>query len=215
MSPQEFVTATRRKYNSVGSTFYADAEVLDLLYQVEMELATFALTIEATDTSTSTVVGTRSYSLPTRAIAIKRLTYDDQKLKKISFREDDALTLWDEGTSTTGTPYFYELFADSIYLRPVPDAVKTLKFYYFKEPAVITIAETIESPTRYHMAMTDGVVSEMMYKDENPVMGDRYRRKFEEAKKEAKEWQRKRQNRDSLTYVLDEDGLNQSVLGLV
>lgn len=216
MTPTEFITACRRKYNAVGNAFYADAEILDLLYQVEGELSRFALTIEAApDTSTSTVIGTRAYSIPTRAISIARLTYNGKKLHPISFREDDAVTLRDETTSNTGEPLYYELWGDSVYLRPVPDAVQTLTFYYYREPAVITTSDTIETPTRYHMDMVDGVVAEMIYKDENFTMGDRYRRRFESHLAEARKWQKRRRRGDGFSYVKDELSLTQSIIGLV
>lgn len=214
MTPTEFITAARRKYNAVGNAFYADAEILDLLYQTEGELARFALTIEATpDTSTSTVSGTRVYALPTRAISISRLTYDGQKLRPISFRQDDSITASSEETTDTGTPLYYEFWGDNVYLRPTPDAVKVLKFYYYREPAIITVSDTIETPTRYHMDMVDGVVAEMMFKDENFQMGDRYRARFENHLEEARKWQKRRRRGDGFAYVQDEAFLSHSNIG--
>jgi len=216
MTPTEFITACRRKYNAVGNAFYADAEILDLLYQVEGELARYALTIEAApDTSTTTVSGTRAYSIPTRAISIFRLTYNGQKLKPFSFREDDAITDWDENDSSTGTPLYYALWADKVYLRPVPDAAQTLTFYYYREPAVITTSDSIETPARYHMDMVDGVVAEMMYKDENSTQGDRYRNRFDIHLREARKWQKRRRRGDGFGYVKDEEMLTQSILGVI
>lgn len=215
MTPTEFITAARRKYNAVSDTFFADAEILDLLYQVETEMAKYALTIESTDNSTTTVAGTRSYAIPTRCIAINRLTYDGQKLKKYSFREDDEITLFDEGTTDQGTPLYYAFWGDNVYLRPIPDDAKTLNFYYYKEPAVITVAGTIETPSRYHMDLVDGVVAEMAFKDMEYAAGDRYRARFETHMIEARKWQRKRQRSDSLGYVKDEESMMSTVLGPV
>lgn len=216
MTPTEFITAARRKYNAVGNSFYADAEILDLLYQVEGDLARFALTIEADpDTSTTTVSGTRSYAIPTRAISIFRLTYNGEKLQPISFREDDSLTNREEETTDTGTPIYYSLWGNNVFLRPIPDGAQTLKFYYYREPAVITTSDTIETPVRYHMDMVDGVVSEMMYKDENHAMGDRYRTKFENRMLEARKWQKRRRRGDGFGYVKDEASLDQSIVGII
>lgn len=215
MTPTEFITAARRKYNSVGSTFYSDDEILDLLYQAEMELSTYALTIETTDSSTTTVAGTREYTIPTRALAIKRVTYDGQKLKKISFREDDELTVFDEDETGQGTPLYYEIWDDSILLRPLPDDTKTLKYYYYGEPAIITVTDTIETPTRFHMDMVDSVVGELMYKDENATMGDRYRRRFEGHLVNAKKWQQRRKRTDGFHSVMAEEGMINTVIGAV
>jgi hypothetical protein len=201
MTPTEFIAAARRKYNAVGNSFYSDAEILDLLYQMEGELARFALTIEATDNTTSTVAGTRTYAFPTRAISVFRLTYDGEKLDPISFSQDDDITLGDEDTTQTGTPTSYQVWGDTVYLRPVPDAVKTLNFYYYREPAVITISDSIETPVRYHMDMVDGVVAELMYKDENLSGGDRYKARWDNHKLEARKWQQKRRSSDGFFVV--------------
>ena len=216
MTPTEFIAAARRKYNAVGNTFYSDTEILDLLYQVEGEMARYAYTIEvAPNSSTSTVVGTRGYAIPSRTLSISRLTYNGSKLQPISFREDDAITSLSEDTTTTGTPLFYELWADTVYLRPVPNAIKVLKFYTYGEPAVLTISDTIETPTRFHMDLVDGVVAELMYKDENAAIGDRYRKRFDVHLEEARKWQRRRRRGDSFATVKDEEALNRSILGVI
>lgn len=216
MTPTEFITACRRKYNAVGNSFYADAEILDLLYEAEMELARFAYTIEASpDTSTSTAAGTRAYTIPTRCISIYRLTYDGQKLKPISFREDDAITDLDEETSDQGEPMYYAQWGTQVFLRPVPDSVKTLKFYYYREPAVITTSDSIETPSRYHMDLTNAVVAQMMYKDENATMGDRYRNKFENNLREARKWEKRKRRGDSFGYVKNDEALGSTILGIV
>lgn len=213
LTPTQFITAARRKYNAVGNNFYADAEILDLLYEVEVEMAKFALTIEAVDSSTSTVAGTRSYSVPTRCIAIKRLTYNGQKLTPISFDDDDDLTYFDEDDTTQGTPYYYIHHNDTVYLRSIPDAVQTLKFYYYKAPTVITTSDTIETPARYHMDLVNGVVAEMMYKDMETSIGDRYRRKFESALSEARKFQHNKYKTDGLKSVKDVHTRVHNILG--
>lgn len=212
MTPTQIITAARRKYNSVGDTFYADAEILDLLYQCEMELALDAFTIEATATASS-AAGTQSYAYPTRCVALKRVTYNGQKLKKISFSEDDALTFLNENDTTQGTPLYYYEFNSYVYLRPIPDSIKTIKYFYYKEPTILTSSDTLETPTKFHMVLVDGIVAEMMYKDENASMGDRYRAKFEKGILEAKKWQKQRLRQDSFNYVKDNEMLVKSVLG--
>jgi hypothetical protein len=179
-----------------------------------MRLALDCYTIEPDpDTSITTVVGTRSYSLPTRYIAIKRMTYDGQKMKKTNFKEDDMLTYYDEDTSSTGEPLYYQQYGDKVYLRPVPDDTKTLKIYGYKEPAVITVSGTIETPTRYHATLINGVVAEMAHKDENHTRADRYDRKFEQGVIMARAWQKKRRRGDSFASVVSEESMDDTVLG--
>jgi len=213
MTPTQLITAARRKYNSVGSTFYADAEILDLLYQAELEMAKYALTIESTDSATNTVAGTRAYALPTRCISVKRLTYDGQKLKKIQFSEDDEITAYDEETTSTGTPLYYAVWGENVYLRPIPGEIKALKFYFYREPTIITVSDSIESPTRFHMDFVDGIVAEMCYKDENFSAGDRYRKRWEQHLLEARKWQKKRQRDDGFNHVKNEEEMVSTILG--
>jgi len=214
MTPTEFIEACRNKYKAVGDNFYSDAEILDLLYQSEMEMAKFALTIEKDpNTSITTVSGTRAYSMPTRCLAIKRITYNGGKLKKISDREDDELTVYDESTTSTGTPLYYWIWGEKIYLRPIPDDAKTLTVYFYGEPDIITVSDSIETPSRFHMDLTDGVVSGMCYKDENYPSGDRYRKKFESNLVEARKWQQKRKRADGFNVVKNEEEMVSTILG--
>lgn len=215
MTPTQIIQAARSQYNSVGDTFYADSDLLMLLYKAEMEMALFANTIEAYSSSTSTVIGTRSYTLPTRTIEVKRVTYDGQKLKPIAFSEDDAVTFLNESDTTQGTPLYYMVWNGTIYLRNIPNAVKTLAFYYYKEPTILTISDTLETPTRYHMDLVDCILSYMVYKDENSGMGDRYRASFDKALIKAREFERKRKRTDQFNYVKDDSYLVKSVLGVL
>ncbi len=214
MTPTEIETAARNKYNSVGDSFYSQDEILDLIWEACLDLTRETNLIERVYTS-STVIGQQEYSYPTSTIAIKRITYGGQKLKPITFREDDAVTGLNQGTTDQGTPTYYYLWNETIYLRPIPSAVGTLKIFSYNEPSEVTNTSTLEIPLQYHMNLTDYVVSEMAAKDSNFSAAKYYREKWEKSKLRAKVWQKKRLRTDSFSVVQDEEQMVGSYLGIL
>lgn len=213
MTPTQIETAARRKYNAVSDTFFAQAEILDLIYFAEVELCRAGFLIEGRSTSTSTVIGTRSYAFPSNYISIKRVLYNGMKLKPIDMREDDMITALDEGATDQGTPQYYTIWNETLYLRPIPDAVQTLTIYGYKEPAIPTILDTLEIPSEFHLAIVDYVVSEIAAKDSNFTAASYYRNLWDGHVEKAKRWRQVRYRQDSFKYVKDEEELQASYLG--
>ena len=214
VTPTQILTAARRKYNSVSDGFFSDAELLGLLWDRCRDLAIRTLCIERAFT-TSTVASQRDYDRPTNAIAVKRIQYDGQRLHKITEREDDTLTLYDEDTTSTGTPTYYQEWDETISLRPIPSAVATLKIWAFCEPQELTISSTLEIPTIAHGTIINGMVADMVGKDENWAAFDRYELKFEKGVMELKKYLAKRKRTDGPAFVQDEEMLASTVLGRV
>lgn len=214
MTPTQLVERARNKYNSIGDSFWADQEILDLFTDACTEVAQEALCIERTYTTT-TVAGTQEYDFPTNTIAIKRVTYNGQKLKKISFREDDSVTGLNQATTTQGTPTYYYIWNNVIALRPLPDAANTLKIFTYNEPSALAITSTLEVPAVFHMRLVDYVLAEMAAKDSNPQAAKYYIDRWEKAKIDIKKWIAKRKRTDSFAVVQDEDQLIESYMGFV
>lgn len=216
MTPQQIEDAARRKYNSVGSSFYAQAEVWDLIYQAELEIARETKMLEGKDTSLTTTAGTQSFSYPTGVLEIKRIEVNGSKLKKIDFREDDALTLLNSTSTTRGTPLYYYDWAKTIYMRPLPDtSAQTIGIFYYKEPAIVTSAsQTLEIPNLFHMCIVDYVVAEMAAKDTNFEMAKTYWEKwYDKHMPSMLKWTRKRRTGDAFNIVKTEEGLIGTHLG--
>lgn len=213
MTPTEILTAARRKYNAVGDSFYADEELLDLLYEACQELAVEAKVIEQTYT-TDSVADQQEYAYPTRAIQIKRVTYDGRKLHPINFREDDALTLNNSDSDDTGIPLYYAIWNETLILRPIPaeDNIE-IKVYAYAEPAEIDTSSTLEVPTRYHMDCVNFIVSELCAKDENATMAKYYRDRWDRAVSKAKRFGQKMRRGDSFASVIDEESMPGTLLG--
>jgi len=159
--------------------------------------------------TTSTVAGTQSYEQPTNAIMIKRITYEGAKLAAIDFRDDDAITGFDQDTTDQGTPAYYYTWNETIYLRPIPSAVGTLAIYSINEPSAVSATSTLEIPTQFHNDITDYVVAMMAAKDSNTSLARFYIDRWEKKKMDAKRWLQKRKRKDSFAVVKDEDSMNE------
>lgn len=217
MTPALIVTAARRKYNSTSSSFYADAEIWDLIYQAELEIAMETKILEGrTVISGGSVDGTQAYAFPTGCIEIRRVEYNGQKLKRIDFVQDDALTLSNSNTTSEGDPLYYYEWESNIYLRPIPDTSSVqIRVYYYKEPTIITSSsQTLEVPSVCHLAIVDRVTAELAAKDQNFQTAEYYMDLWNNVHMpRIKRWARKRKTGDRFNVVKDEDSLAGTILG--
>lgn len=215
MTPASVVTAARRKYNALTDTdFFTEVELYEYLYRAELDLAIFADTIRVTTNSTTTT-GTSQYTVPTSTYRIKRLTYDGAKLMPVDFRADDLLTGNDSDTEAVGTPQYYVYYGDKVELRPTPAAAGTLQWRVFKEPEIHTASSTFSTPTRYHMAFTDFILSEMHAKENNQKMAQHYKSLWDRQLAAARRTEKRLLRGDAFAAVIDEEVLNGTLLGPV
>lgn len=214
MTPTEIETAARNRYNSIGDSFFSSEEILSLMWDACLDITRECNLIERTYT-TSTVASQQEYSFPTSTITIKRITYDGKKLKPISMREDDAITGLNQSTTSEGTPQYYFIWNETIYLRPIPSSIATLKIFTYNEPSQILTSSTLEIPTQFHLDLVDYIVSEMAAKDSNFTAAKYYADKWERSKTDVKKWQKRRLRGDSFATVQDEDAMIEGYLGIV
>lgn len=197
----------RQRYNAVGDRFFSDPEIIDLIYEAEMEIAEETEGLEKIYT-TSTVASQREYDFPTNCLKIYRLTYNGERLQKIDFTEDDAFTGSRENTTTTGDPLYYSIFADRLFLRPVPAEVGTLKIFSISIPIELTSdTDSMNLPERYRIFVKDYVLSQMFAKDKNAGMVTYHEDRFQRHIKRIKRLEMKRQIGDVYPVVKDEDML--------
>lgn len=214
MTPTQIIQRSRERYNSIGDSFYSDDEVLGLAYDACLMIATECKLIESTYTTT-TVAGTQGYAYPTNVIDLKRVTYNGQKLKPITMRDDDMITILNQETSDTGTPQYYFIWSNTLYLRPVPASALALKLYTHNQPSEISTSSTLEIPSQFHMDIVTYCVSQMAAKDTNMTAAEYFDTKFEKAMLRMKRWAAKRKRGDSFASVQDEERTIGSYLGPV
>lgn len=205
--------AAREQYNAVSDSFFSQGSIITLINKAQSILATQALLIE-NKTTFSTVANTRAYAYPSNVIAFKRVEYSGSKLDPIDFREDDLINLYPT-TTTTGTPRYYSIWDNYIYLRPIPSAVATVTIYVYSEPTIMTAStETPEVPTLWHLRLTDYILMNMAAKDGNQQLAQYYQGIWEQTVKDAIKWRQKQKTTDGFRGVKSEDMAIKTVLGV-
>lgn len=212
MDVQDLLEFARQRYNAVGDEFFSDAELYRHVWAAQMVLAHEARVIERVY-QTTTTASQQEYAYPTNTILIKRVTYDGNKLMPITFREDDTLTLNNSTTTATGTPQYYALWNETLYLRPIPDDALTLKVFSVSEPQEVTSNSTLEVPSMWHLGMADYLCWQMALKDKNLQAAAQYEKTWQATVQKAKRWQRLRLRGDALHSVKDEDSLPTTYIG--
>ena len=214
MTPTTIKELARQRYNAIGDNFFSDDELNSYIYAACMELSAKSKCIRRVYT-TSTVANTQEYSKPTNTVSIKRITYNGYKLNKITMREDDALTIHNQATTATGTPCHYFEWSDSIFLRPTPAAVGTLKIFSYNQPQEVTNTSTIEVPERYHIDLVDYMLEKMVAKDQNFDAASYHGAEWNKKILDAIKFEKMAIRGDSFTSVQDIDLASATILGVV
>jgi len=215
MTPAQIETMSRRLLNSESSKFWSQDEIItELLYECATQLSIETECIE-NRYSTDSVAGQQEYSQPERAIQLKRVTYDGNKLKKISFRELDSIDL-NTDTTVTGTPAYYAIFDETVFLHPAPDTSSlTIKMQTIDQPSRPDINSILEIPSRYHTKLAMGVAYLMSMKELGHPNTSRLEGLWFKAIEDVKEMEKKRKRGDGFKVVLTEENAMVDRLGVV
>lgn len=214
MTPTDVMTAARDLYNATGDTFFTDTQLMNWMWQACNVFAKECNLIENVF-SLSTIVGTQTYSYPTHIIALKRVTYQGHKLKRLTFRQDDAVTLSNQASIQSGLPTYYSDFNYTLYLRPIPNDVQTLQIFGYSMAAQITALTTLEIPELFHMDLVNPMLRNMYAKDQNPQMATYYDNLWKQNVSDAKRWKKKQMRSDGFSTVQDEETLPVTIMGVI
>lgn len=212
MTPEDLVLYAKQQYNAVTDTFFSDAELYTGVYDAQIQLALETNCIRNVY-STSTAVGQQEYTRPSNAISIKRITYNGLKLVKISDREDDQLTIFNQATTATGTPCYYWEWSTTLLLRPTPDAIGTLKIYSYDMPQVVAAGGTIDVPSRYHTYLANYLLARMCLKDKNFTAASQFSQLWEKNITDVKRIEQKLLRGDAFAHVIPEEQLPPTLVG--
>ena len=98
--------------------------------------------MEAVDTSITTVSGTQSYTLPTGYLEMRYVMYQSNPYQFLAYMTPpDFFRVYNEGEGS-GTPQYYTIVSDKIYLGNMPDAAQTLELGMFKRPTALSDTNT-------------------------------------------------------------------------
>lgn len=212
MLPTDIETSARQTYNAVGDSFFPESNIFNWVYQAQIVLARRAFCIEQVYTA-STVANQQDYAYPTNTITIKRVTVGGKKLKRITHRQDDGVTLQNSASVQNGAPSYYTEFNYTLSLRPIPDGVYAIQIYSFNLPNAVTAAGALSVPAIYHMDLVDYVLMMMFAQDQNEAMSAFYQTRWNEHVKEAVSHQKRMKRGDGFATVMSEDVLPVTILG--
>lgn len=208
MAPDDIILQARQAYNAVGDSFFSAAELYNLIWQAEQILAIETKCIEDTLT-TSTVASQHEYEKPSTCLSVKRVTYDGTSLIPIGFMEDDAVTGYSAATTQTGTPTYYYEWETSIFLRPIPNEVKTLKIWFHAKPQTVTAATTLEVPEEYHMMIVDFLLQHMFGKDGKAAMAAYHMGQWNIQVNRVRTWEAKKRRGNQAAAVKNLDAFSE------
>ena len=216
MIPAEAVTAVRSQIDEPDAANWSDDEIRNHLWFGERLVIDKIGCYTGTSATTSTVSGTQEYSKPSDSFRVSKVTYDSVKLKKIDQADYDAMSsISYGGTLATGSPCYYYEFGSVIGLFPVPDAAKTLKFWYVKEPANLTSSSDVFSvPSFAQNAIVDYATYRALLKD-NDKKADMYFSLWENGLRDAIESYSKMQEDDMHIRFKIEEQTNFTDLGTI
>lgn len=212
MTPTDVLTQARDQYNAVGDSFFTDSALLNWMKDACDILAREAWIIERVYTTT-TVASQQAYAYPTNTLAIKRITYNGRKIKRLTGRQDDAATLSNQSAATTGNVVYYTDFNYTIYCRPIPDSAFPLVIYSYNTAQPIVTTSSLEVPEWTHMALVKYLLKTMFAKDQNTAMIQFYSGEWNEEVLKIKAIQRRRMRADSFATVQDEETLPVTIFG--
>ncbi len=204
MTPASVVLSARNRYNAVSDSFFGDLELLQYLYEGELELAIETFCNPTVDTSLVTVASQMEYDFAAlRIFGVKMVRVDNGRPLELRSRYE-IMSLFTGATPPTGSPEkFYLTEDDKVGLYPAPtDAAWTIELSGFRTPAELDLASTtLTTPTRYHSGLIYYVAREMFGKDQNDQMSGLYDQRWEAHKTRVRRTEAKRKHRGQPAQV--------------
>jgi hypothetical protein len=214
MTPTQIETKARRLYNAVGDTNWSSTEIVDIIHLGSLEITRDCDLVIEKKFSLTTTIAVGEYAFPTNATAIKRLTYNGKKLKEISMREDDSLTLENQLATDQGDTEYYYVWNRTINLRPLPASAVALDVFAICNEDELTSSSTIDIPIAYHGSLVVYVAMQMAAKDLNWAMYDRLDAKWKDEKLAIRSHIKRSKRADGFAVVKVEELLPYTTLGL-
>lgn len=142
----------KRQFGDESGTQMTDSDIWRWINSAQLEIIAQNQAIKAFAT-TAVVNGLESYDLSSlSAHQIESIHYNGYKLPGKTFSEAENYITTDVAFNETGTPEFWYLWGNLLYLWPVPnlDIVDGLKIYYTKMPTTVIDGTTALSlPDKY------------------------------------------------------------------
>jgi hypothetical protein len=163
MQVSQIISALRTIISDKDQLQVTDAEVMVWINAAMREVAVDNELLQSTATST-TVVNTGSYSVPTDILKLHSVKYNNQKLPVLSRKEAEEHL--DNSGTAVGNPAVCYVWAGKIYLFPAPNAANSLVIDYTRQPVDVTaVGNTPELPVQYHNRILDYCLAQAYLQD--------------------------------------------------
>jgi len=153
----EMIADVRFRLDEIGAgdEFWTDGEITNWLNEASERVAMELEDIEHTYTQDSVALQP-DYPLPTDYLRLQQAIYNGMFLKQISQMELRQYgAVGNPTTAQTGTPEYYYMRANNIWLFPAPDTSVTdgLVLWYYGKPLMVEPTEECEHNTSLHYLM--------------------------------------------------------------
>ena len=139
-----------------------------------------------TDTTTTTVAGTQSYSLPSGFLEASAVIYQSNPYRTLRFMANGDFYRQYNVTQTSGLPTFFTIVGENILLGVAPDSAQTLQIDFYKTLTALSESNTTNTIlTNYPELYLYGALAEsspFLMQDERL---DTWARLYKEALKNA------------------------------
>ncbi len=139
-----------------------------------------------TDTTTTTVAGTQSYSLPSGFLEASAVIYQSNPYRTLRFMANGDFYRQYNVTQTSGLPTFFTIVGENILLGVAPDSTQTLQIDFYKTITALSESNTTNTIlTNYPELYLYGALAEsspFLMQDERL---DTWARLYKEALKNA------------------------------
>lgn len=156
MNVGELVTAVQRQFGDDSGIQITRTDILRWLNQGGIDLVRKTGCVQD-HKQTDSVANDGSYTLPPDFISVRRVTYADIVLQPTTLDvADQDWTTRDLAPQPGGTPQFFHIWNNVIYLYPVPSTAQTgaLDVFYIRTPTILVgDLDVPEIPAKFHEAL--------------------------------------------------------------
>lgn len=181
MIVSDVVTRVQRQFGDEASVQIDSDDVIRWINDCAKDLAVQNDLGQAT-ASQNSVANQSLYTQPADALAIRTIYFDSLKLDFYTRQEYDAyVNNNDPKEEAAGTPFMYTRHVEDILLYPKPDAVKTIKIWYFARPTeVTTTSDSLPFAVEYHNRIVEYCLQQAYQTDEDWDAAERMKGQFED-----------------------------------
>lgn len=165
----KLIEDVRRQFGDLDSVQIQDKDIAAWAEQGMRQIVSDNPIHEAT-LATVTVPNQNIYTnLPADLMEISAVQYGSIALQATDFM--GAMETYGNVLDTTGNPSIWYMWANSLYIYPIPTVATSLTVYYKRAPTGVTVSSDILGvPDRYYNALLRFVLARSYEKDEQPEL---------------------------------------------